>query len=194
MKHYQCELLDEFSERGGPCKEHSSCLPTAPGEWKCICDLGYYANNEGDDSDHSPDCRDIDECADGTFGEDGPYRSDVDRTGIHRKIVTWPFPVLYNLGISDDRRELEDTFLDKLWRGQAGKPVGALDVGLDADSPFMKSGGKNLCIDGNSHCENTEGSYNCICNIGWEGDARKKCVNVNECQRNLHLCNIPPSF
>ena len=104
--------------------------------------------------------------------------------------------------IPDHRTTIEKTFLDTLWKeswssgtsvDQGGKPVGALDVGLDKDSPFMKSGGKNLCIDGNSHCENTEGSYNCICNIGWEGDARKKCVNVNECQRNLHLCNTPPS-
>ena len=80
---YQCELLDEFSERGGPCPKHSSCLPTAPGEWKCICDLGYYANNKGSDKDHKPDCLDIDECAPGTFGADGPYRSDVDSQGIH---------------------------------------------------------------------------------------------------------------
>ena len=94
--------------------------------------------------------------------------------------------------ILHNRTEIAKSFLDKLWRDSGGKPVGALDVGLDKDSPFMKSGGKNLCIDGNSHCENTEGSYNCICNIGWEGDARRKCVNVNECQRNLHLCNLPP--
>lgn len=104
----------------------------------------------------------------------------------------------FNFEISDYRTDIEKTFLDKLWSTNytnvGGKPVGARDVGLDKDSPFMKSGGKNLCIDGNSHCENTEGSYNCICNIGWEGDARKKCVNVNECQRNLHLCNIPPTL
>ena len=66
MKCYQCELLDEFSERGGPCPEHSSCLPTAPGEWKCICDLGYYGNNQGTDKDHKPDCLDIDECTSNT--------------------------------------------------------------------------------------------------------------------------------
>ena len=81
---YQCELLDEFSERGGPCPEHSSCLPTAPGEWKCICDLGYYGNNNNvDDKDHKPDCLDIDECAPGTFDANGPYRSEDDRTGIN---------------------------------------------------------------------------------------------------------------
>lgn len=112
--------------------------------------------------------------------------------------MTRPLFQRFSFEISDNRTDIEKTFLDKLWSTNytnvGGKPVGARDVGLDKDSPFMKSGGKNLCIDGNSHCENTEGSYNCICNIGWEGDARKKCVNVNECQRNLHLCNIPPTF
>ncbi|XP_055995396.1 fibrillin-1-like isoform X2 [Ostrea edulis] len=51
-------------------------------------------------------------------------------------------------------------------------------------------------------CTDTVGSYNCSCNIGWEGNGTPNCADINECYRGTHNCakklaicvNTPGSF
>uniref|UniRef100_A0A4W3INU5 Fibrillin-1-like n=1 Tax=Callorhinchus milii TaxID=7868 RepID=A0A4W3INU5_CALMI len=53
----------------------------------------------------------------------------------------------------------------------------------------------------NGVCENTRGSYRCVCNSGYEADVtEKKCVDIDECFRKKLLCdnglcrNTPGSY
>ena len=41
--------------------------------------------------------------------------------------------------------------------------------------------------DGNAHCINTAGSYECACTVGWAGDG-KTCEDVDECATGAHDC------
>ena len=47
---------------------------------------------------------------------------------------------------------------------------------------------KHACVD-NSACTNTFGDYTCACDDGYEGDAKKSCVSVDECSKGTHNCN-----
>ena len=44
----------------------------------------------------------------------------------------------------------------------------------------------DLCAQHGS-CKNTDFSYECICDEGYEGDG-KECVDVDECQKRTHEC------
>ncbi|XP_022807756.1 signal peptide, CUB and EGF-like domain-containing protein 1 [Stylophora pistillata] len=41
----------------------------------------------------------------------------------------------------------------------------------------------------NAECNNTEGSFNCSCKVGFNGDG-KKCTDVNECATDTHNCGV----
>ena len=42
----------------------------------------------------------------------------------------------------------------------------------------------------NSFCENTDGSYKCTCNLGYQYDnLRRMCGDFNECKSDLHDCD-----
>ncbi|CAH3013761.1 unnamed protein product [Porites evermanni] len=41
-----------------------------------------------------------------------------------------------------------------------------------------------------AHCNNTLGSYECLCKDGFAGNGRL-CVDINECTRTLHNCHHP---
>ena len=40
----------------------------------------------------------------------------------------------------------------------------------------------------NAGCSNTEGSFACACNAGYDGDG-ENCVDVDECDAGLHNCD-----
>ncbi|XP_028395738.1 protein kinase C-binding protein NELL2-like, partial [Dendronephthya gigantea] len=42
--------------------------------------------------------------------------------------------------------------------------------------------------DGNANCNNTPGSYQCLCINGYSGDGRT-CTDVNECSEGAHTCD-----
>ncbi|XP_022809266.1 fibulin-1-like [Stylophora pistillata] len=42
--------------------------------------------------------------------------------------------------------------------------------------------------DVNAECSNTEGSFNCSCKVGFNGDG-KKCTDVDECTTDAHNCD-----
>ena len=56
----------------------------------------------------------------------------------------------------------------------------------------------NFCIDvdecehghdcniDNGFCQNTIGSYNCICDPGFEMQKNGTCADIDECEKNLH--------
>ena len=45
--------------------------------------------------------------------------------------------------------------------------------------------------DMNANCTNTEGSYECGCNEGYEGDGYiGNCTNVDECELGWHNCDV----
>ncbi|XP_022807757.1 signal peptide, CUB and EGF-like domain-containing protein 2 [Stylophora pistillata] len=41
----------------------------------------------------------------------------------------------------------------------------------------------------NAECNNTEGSFNCNCKVGFKGDG-KKCTDLNECSTDAHNCGV----
>ncbi|CAH3186611.1 unnamed protein product, partial [Porites evermanni] len=48
--------------------------------------------------------------------------------------------------------------------------------------------GSDSC-DVNSVCQNTMGSYKCLCNAGYTGDG-KPCNDIDECSTNSHSCDV----
>ena len=55
----QCELQSQFSDRNGPCPEHSSCLPTAPGTGVQALKFYCLSGTVGTGSSNGPDIRDL---------------------------------------------------------------------------------------------------------------------------------------
>lgn len=48
----------------------------------------------------------------------------------------------------------------------------------------------------NAGCNNTEGSYTCVCNTGYErSDADAgKCLDVDECGSRAHSCDVGAKY
>ena len=42
----------------------------------------------------------------------------------------------------------------------------------------------------NSDCTNTAGSFYCVCQTGYRGDARVLCSDINECDEDPSSCHV----
>ncbi|XP_070560161.1 semaphorin-5A-like [Ptychodera flava] len=66
-------------------------------------------------------------------------------------------------------------------------------VGYQGNGNICKD--MNECENGQAQClpeavcENTEGSYECICPDGYQGDGEKECTDMDECELNIHNCD-----
>ncbi|XP_072018563.1 uncharacterized protein [Amphiura filiformis] len=49
--------------------------------------------------------------------------------------------------------------------------------------------GTDNCLSGTAMCTNTEGSFMCHCNVGYEGDGYLLCDDIDECMRSTHNCH-----
>ncbi len=49
--------------------------------------------------------------------------------------------------------------------------------------------GNNSCASFFGACNNTVGSYSCVCNTGYQGDGQAICVNKDECTSQSHDCS-----
>lgn len=69
------------------------------------------------------------------------------------------------------------------------------DVSCDSYFKFTCFKDVNECTakaywcDVNALCQNTEGSYKCVCKAGFKGDG-KKCADINECTVKSHRCDV----
>lgn len=56
---------------------------------------------------------------------------------------------------------------------------------VDINECFEKP---NICQNG--ECKNLQGSFQCICNVGYLlTSTRDNCIDIDECQRHPNICN-----
>ncbi|KAG9347705.1 hypothetical protein JZ751_003718 [Albula glossodonta] len=200
----ECKDVDECTGEGqNPCGLHANCTNT-PGSFICSCHRGYLKGPDGS-------CQDVDECAlaavtglqacvggavcrnsPGSFScscplgyvmaPDGRGCVDVDECSFEEQC----------------RREFGNVCVNTPgsyvcqcqpgFRAEAPACVGPVcpeyrvcqDVDECTDSP-------DVCV-GQGVCENTLGSYRCVCELGYRGNGTH-CEDENECASGRHGCD-----
>jgi hypothetical protein len=84
--------------------------------------------------------------------------------------------------------------------GHVPEPVDCDDGQCDCDDGFEANADATMCIDvdecasgtvecgDNARCDNSEGTYACVCDTGYEGDGQT-CANVDECAAGTDACD-----
>eukprot|EP00933_Yihiella_yeosuensis_P060940 TRINITY_DN63744_c0_g1_i1.p1 TRINITY_DN63744_c0_g1~~TRINITY_DN63744_c0_g1_i1.p1 ORF type:complete len:1177 (-),score=140.24 TRINITY_DN63744_c0_g1_i1:126-3656(-) len=84
-------------------------------------------------------------------------------------------------------------------------PTGMIDPTIGIPKNYVQ---KRVRCHKDGHCENTIGSFQCVCNAGYSGDGSANCVDVDECggTNNCHvagaclntvgsyICQCPPGY
>jgi hypothetical protein len=183
-----CEDEDECAAASfSGCQEHSSCVNTR-GSFRCECDA-LYGEDEGecvplcdlaladpDVCDPNGRCR-----VDPSTGQAGCSDCVPPYVGDGKDCVSVPECEALDCGpntVCVDNGgyvcECAEGF-----EGDDPQADGCLDIDECADSP---------CDEDVSECLNTEGSYLCDCDGGYELEAGE-CVNIDECERELDNCD-----
>mmetsp|Transcript_15890 Transcript_15890/g.20230 ORF Transcript_15890/g.20230 Transcript_15890/m.20230 type:complete len:760 (-) Transcript_15890:53-2332(-) len=182
-----CKDIDECAENLATCDIHANCLNT-PGSYECVCKPGFNKVNGI--------CQDIDECAAGTAN-------------------CSPFANCRNLPGSYECK-CKDGFEGD---GRVCTPInkcqtGDMDCHAYANCIVLPNGGfKCECKQGfrgdgvthcddidecreglancpqHSHCVNTFGGHNCVCNQGFQ-EIDGKCEDIDECAISTHTCPL----
>uniref|UniRef100_A0AAY4D5Z9 Latent-transforming growth factor beta-binding protein 4 n=1 Tax=Denticeps clupeoides TaxID=299321 RepID=A0AAY4D5Z9_9TELE len=180
----QCQDVDECRQVPNPCI-NGQCENT-PGSYKCVCRIGFKL--QGDN------CKDNDECDDPLRC---PGQECVNSQGSYRCVPCQPgFGLLHGQCQHSSFSQYPgrgqglciSTFLTT---GDLVKccPLPVVQIGLiplltvfilsDIDECRQTP---NPCS--NSQCENTPGSYKCVCRTGFKRQGNS-CIDVNECENAL---------
>ena len=173
---FECEDVDECREElrtiGGldDCHDMASCV-NFPGGYNCTCDDGYYGNGYN--------CTDSDECNEfgsagmtSGFGDDLWDTNECSDNGICSN-TDGAYNCSCNVGFFGDGFECTDS-----------NECGDLPIITTAsvDDPIFES---HVCS-ATAACVNTFGSYNCTCDLGWEGDGWN-CTDIDECRAEMRM-------
>ena len=183
-----CNDIDECAEGTHNCDIHSTCVNT-PGSYRCECHPGFEKQNGI--------CVDIDECATGKH--DCSVHAECKNIPGSYKCTCLP-------GYEGDGKVC--TQINKCNSGELNCHPYSVCVELDNGEykcecrPGFEGDGVHSCEDidecelgtyncpEHSHCRNTFGGYQCICNHGFH-DQGGYCVDIDECEDGSHTC--PPN-
>lgn len=162
-----CEDINECRQGSqSPCSDHASCTNSA-GSYTCTCDAGW----DGDGTV----CKDVNECSDANN-------------------VCSPHATCFEMDDSFvcGRREAVGSVPNRTMNvcnyGYDGDGINCTDVN---ECDKAKELGTVACL-GNVVCNNTVGSFDCICALGYKLNATSGlCDDVNECvEAGIAKCSI----
>lgn len=169
----KCEDINECVVGTAMCDVHADCV-NSPGGYTCECKKGFTGNGKT--------CINVDECLNGTAACD--LSADCSDTTGGYKCTCKP-------GYQGDGKTCEDKNECAVDNGGCGNPkafkcinkVGAAPACEDIDECAAKT---SACAE-TAMCTNTNGSFSCACNKGWQGDG-KTCADVDECAAGSASC------
>lgn len=190
----RCVDLNECAAGLFECQEHASCV-NAPGDYDCVCDLGYTYDASSKECLDSclvllsttcdpnvglctkPNGQAACRCPAGysdTQGDGSACAVDTDCLALN----------CHELALCDSSQGVPDCVCPAGFAGDG-------NVCTDVDEC---SEGTNDC-DSNANCLNTLGGFACTCRDGWSGSGRKGpggaagCTDIDECSTNAHNCH-----
>ncbi|XP_053084428.1 adhesion G protein-coupled receptor E1 isoform X2 [Pangasianodon hypophthalmus] len=154
------------------CGENAVCYNTN-GSYYCQCVTGYQTNSKTVNFtlDESGECEDINECLD---------NNTICGPNANCKNTPGSYDCTCNLGFVASNREK---------KFNASQKVTCNDINECLEN--------NIICGPNATCENTPGSYDCTCNLGFVASNREKkfnasqnvtCNDINECLDNSITC------
>ncbi|XP_060570002.1 uncharacterized protein LOC132728362, partial [Ruditapes philippinarum] len=203
---YECICRDGFLEQSGICTDFNECLDNEtnscgqkclnlPGSYECACFSGFHMS--------AGDCQDVDECkknntcdhnCNNTYGgficscEIGFYLNVTDRKScVDCEKWTYGFECGHNCSCHVPNSErcdskTGDCICAKEWNGS--------DCTEDVDECINEG----ICQE-NSYCENSYGSFDCLCDIGYQmtnGNICKECDNPYYGKNCSKVCDCVP--
>ena len=175
----RCDDHDECLENTHRCHINADCANTI-GSYQCGCKYGY-------EGDGVRECTNVNECSPG-YNECPPESTCMENP--------------------DENDVGHSCFCNKGFRYKTQKrgPTEApnnfaVDLSIAAWQENEAAINRIQCEDVdecteinectfNSVCKNTFGSYVCSCEVGFEGNARYQCTDINECETGSHICAL----
>ncbi|XP_054708894.1 LOW QUALITY PROTEIN: fibulin-1-like [Uloborus diversus] len=157
-----CEDVDECSERSHSCNPETHYCVNAIGSYRCAAKVTCPHGFRW--SEHSRKCDEINECLEGTDDCDRRTQNCVNTVGSFQCHSKAP-------------QQVQRCGTGYFYNGSIDSCV---DVNECIDLHVCQAG---------QTCENTQGSYRCICPQGYTMNLlTRQCNDINECQLQLHAC------
>lgn len=184
-----CLENDECTENTHDCHANASCTNTY-GHFYCECYPGFFGSGRN--------CTDVNECQDGSnechlnatcYNSVGNYSCECDigfsGNGFHCQECQ-----NMTYGVNCKNQCLCNTSNTRTCNRENGTCMckdGWTGNTCDEDIPECTNT-PQICGP-NSRCNEVQGSYQCLCNDGYQMSANLECQNINECNTTRHNCH-----
>eukprot|EP00105_Crassostrea_gigas_P042845 XP_019926993.1 PREDICTED: uncharacterized protein LOC105338278 [Crassostrea gigas] len=184
-----CLENDECTENTHDCHANASCTNTY-GHFYCECYPGFFGSGRN--------CTDVNECKDGSnechlnatcYNSVGNYTCECDigfsGNGFHCQECQ-----NMTYGVNCKNQCLCNTSNTRTCNRENGTCMckdGWTGNTCDEDIPECTNT-PQICGP-NSRCNEVQGSYQCLCNDGYQMSANLECQNINECNTTRHNCH-----
>ena len=163
---HKCVDDDECALASTKCHHFANCINN-DGSYKCDCKSGY--KGDGD-----KECKIIDACA------------EMDRCGPNGKcfnVVETGYQCICDKGYYNNKgADIQSADGVEARSGTGLGPCLNIDECLEKAVYTVDGSTIQSYCGQNTVCTDTDGSYNCACKTGYEGDPFVNCNDINECQ------------
>ncbi|XP_078090470.1 latent-transforming growth factor beta-binding protein 2-like isoform X2 [Mustelus asterias] len=184
-----CQDINECLTRD-VCGPNGECINNEAGSYYCLCAQGYTTTTDG------TGCEDVDECSEETkcsggqcINTDGSYMCRCETGFTHLPEAEQCIDI--------DECSLYGSSVCGIWKCE--NTVGSYQCIVGCQPGFQRTAiGECIdideCMNGticgtHGYCENTDGSFHCHCDQGFEVPPRGQgCVDINECEMMNGVC------